>query len=234
MRLFQRAMFARHSLVWLSDQGWREAEDGAPEDCRAAVAQWRRADWPTVARRHDADAGDERIGVACVGIALPPDPASGCKKRIALRVSAFNIRTVGMPLLLRDALPSAPAAWRSELATFDHAAAAQGLSFHVYGSAAFQALTGREYMTPASDIDLLFYPATNEQLSAALRLLAAHAGTLPLDGEIVFPSGQAVAWKEWMHARDAQSGARVLSKETHAVRLAGVDELLGTLEGCHA
>jgi phosphoribosyl-dephospho-CoA transferase len=47
---------------------------------------------------------------------------------------------------------------------------------------------------------------------------------LPLDGEIVFPSGDAVAWKEWAGAE------RVLVKRASAVRLAPVAELLSTLE----
>jgi phosphoribosyl-dephospho-CoA transferase len=224
-------MFARHSLVWLSEQGWRQACDGAPGDCRDAIAQWRREGWPAVARRRDGDAGDDQ---ACVGIALPPDLESGCKKRIALRVSASHIKRLTPPLLLEEALGALPSTWRGELAAFDRAALAAGLCFHVYGSAAFQAITGRKYMTPASDIDLLFYPASGEQLSIGLGLLAEYAGRLPLDGEIVFPSGQAVAWKEWEHARHARSNPRVLSKDAHTVRLARMDELLGNLEGRHA
>ena len=44
-------------------------------------------------------------------------------------------------------------------------------------------------------------------LDAALALLGKHAQRLPLDGEIVFPGGRAVAWKEWAAAR---AGARRL------------------------
>ena len=63
---------------------------------------------------------------------------------------------------------------------------------------------------------------------AGLALLERHAATLPLDGEIVFPSGAAVAWKEWLSA--SRNEARVLVKDAGAVRLAPMAELLMTLE----
>jgi phosphoribosyl-dephospho-CoA transferase len=47
---------------------------------------------------------------------------------------------------------------------------------------------------------------------------------LPLDGEIEFPSGHAVSWKEWLgqgHAAD-----RVLAKHLDTVALLRRDQLL--------
>jgi phosphoribosyl-dephospho-CoA transferase len=91
-----------------------------------------------------------------------------------------------------------------------------------------QAITGQSYLTPASDIDLLFVPADAASLRAGLALLEQYAALLPLDGEIVFPSGEAVAWKEWISA--GRHDARVLVKDAGAVRLAPMAQLLATLE----
>ena len=217
----QRGM-QRHDLAWLSEQGWRNAVAAALPEHRAALARWQQHDWPLVVRRRDADAGYDEV---CLGIPLPPDPASGVKVRISLRVHRSHIARTTAPLLL-CALPP-----KLELAALESlirpAANTAEVTLHVYGSVAMQALTGQRYLTPASDIDLLFYPATMPQLDAGLALLGAHAH-LPLDGEIVFPDGCAVSWKEWQQANAQRS--RVLVKDQHMVRLQEPAQLLAMLE----
>lgn len=216
-------MFARHSLVWLTDAGWRDAQARTGAAAQAAIEQWRRSGWPAVARRSDADARDDEL---CAGIAQPPD-AAGVKQRLPLRIGAAHVHSVREPLPLAAALAAAPAPWRDELAALDAAARAEGIVLRVYGSLALQCLTGLSYLTPDSDIDLLLQPATRAQLAAGLRLLTQWATRLPLDGEIVFPGGAAVAWKEWAHAADAR--ARVLAKGSRAVHLATTGTLLALL-----
>jgi phosphoribosyl-dephospho-CoA transferase len=68
---------------------------------------------------------------------------------------------------------------------------------------------------------------SKQQLHAGLALLGGPAHGLPLDGEIMFPSGQAVSWKEWASASTAS--ARVLVKDADSARLAALEELLATL-----
>lgn len=215
-------MFSRHELVWLSAPGWEAARACAQSVQLAALERWQREDWPAIVRRSDADAGP---GQVCLGIALAPNPADGSKRRIALRALKANVARTIAALSLRDALDAAPPAWRDGLAALD--AQAAGLNLRAYGSLALQAVTGQPYLRPASDIDLLFYPRTLGELRCGLALLEAHAISLPLDGEVVFPSGAAVAWKEWIAAqRDA---ARVLVKDSDAVRLADPRTLLAEL-----
>lgn len=220
-------MLARHSLAWLSADGWAQAYSSAPESCREFIPQWQQMDWPAVARRRDADTGEED---ECLGVALPPDAVTGIKRRIPVRASRSHIKKISAPLALKALLASAPDGWRGQLAALDIKACHLGIDFKVYGSAALQATTGQQYLTPTSDIDLLFYPVDETQLQDGLSLLDKYAATLPLDGEIVFPSGQAVAWKEWIQARAASTACRVLVKEVQAVYLRSIDELLATLE----
>ncbi|WP_194722292.1 malonate decarboxylase holo-[acyl-carrier-protein] synthase [Noviherbaspirillum malthae] len=228
-------MLARHSLVWLHPQGWQEAEAAASAaaaastaaDCSDAFRQWRQADWPLIARRPDADAGSDDC---CLGLAMPPDPATGFKRRIGLRVQRSGVRRIAAPLPVASTVDRAPQLWRTPLSRLSEQAEEAGMALHVFGSLALQTLTGRSYLTPASDIDLLFIPASARQLEEGMAMLGAAAEQLPLDGEVVFPGGQAVAWKEWRNAAGAARGMRVLAKDMHGVRLASTAELLGSLE----
>lgn len=216
-------MFSRHELVWLSSQGWLAACAAALPGQAEAIERWRREDWPLIVRRQDAAMGADSVSV---GLALPPHPDHGSKVRIALQALRSDVSR-SLPALALDAvLDAAPPEWKAALAALE--AQARGLTLRVYGSLALQALTGQAYLTPASDIDLLFYPTSVAQLQAGVALLSAHAALLPLDGEIVFPSGQAVAWKEWIGAQ--RNHARVLAKTNDAVHLTTGAALLATLE----
>ena len=239
-------IYSRHDLVWLSASGWAAARARALPEHASAIGLWQQQDWPAVVRRSDADAGPDEV---CLGIALPPDP-HGKKVRIALRARTCDVARTASPLALAQVvmqmtghlsarlpaplpaplpalLPALlPDKWRENLSAL--AGDSAGLTIRMYGSAALQLVTGLAYVRPASDIDLLFYPATGTQLDCGVALLSQHAKGLPLDGEIVFPGGQAVAWKEWL-ATDA-GNARVLVKHASGVRLASRDALLAALE----
>jgi phosphoribosyl-dephospho-CoA transferase len=220
-------MFARHDLVWLSDQGWQRARDMAPANCRDTIEMWRQADWPAVVRRADADLLPDQLSV---GIAMPPRPTDGCKTRIGLRVPRCAVKKVLPPLSVAQINEDTRYSWRPFLTALDNEAAGQGLTIHVYGSVALQVLTRQPYLTASSDIDVLLRPMTGIQLHRGLDLLNSYARSLPLDGEIVFPFGQAVAWKELSGALRATRGSRVLVKEMHRVYLATTNALLATMK----
>lgn len=164
-----------------------------------------------------------------VGIALPPRPTDGRKIRIGLQIPRSEVEHVTPPLSFSQITQAAPPPWRSSLTMLDQNASLQGLTLRVYGSLALQALTGKAYVTAASDIDVLSRPTTEPMLYDVLDLLQRYACSLPLDGEIVFPTGQAVAWKEFLHALTLKNSPRVLVKEMRTVRLATIDELLDTI-----
>lgn len=214
-------MYARHELIWLTPDGWQAAARGTPQQ-RLAIARWAAQDWPLVARRAEPGAGADQV---CLGLALPPDPHSGEKIRIALQVSADGVARNAAPLPLRQVLEVLPASWQAAAAAL--ADAALGLNLRAYGSAALQALTAQAYLRPSSDLDLLLSPVYYVQLRAGMALLQKYAPLLPLDGEIIFPQGHAVAWKEWLGTE--ASGARVLVKQADGVRLLDRQHLLDTL-----
>jgi phosphoribosyl-dephospho-CoA transferase len=214
----------RHKLAWLSPHGWRQALAASPEHAQALHA-WRREDWPLVARRRDPDAAAGEVGL---GLALPPCPVNG-KVRIALRVPAGAVLRSSEALALVSALPALPPRWQASASALAAQAAAQRITLRVFGSVAWQALTGLQYVGPRSDIDLLFYPDSIAALQAGAALFQRHADYLPLDGEIVFPSGRAVAFREWLLALEAGAGMRVMVKEDASVSLQRIDMLTETL-----
>lgn len=203
-------------LVWLTAIGWHTAIAAARDEHKTALTLWESQDWPVVARRLDVDAGADEV---CLGLPLPPDSA-GVKVRIALRARVADISRLSPAMLLRDA-----ATVRDVQALCDDAGA---LPLRVFGSVAMQALTGLQYLSPTSDVDVLFHPASRLQLEEGVALLVRHAERLPLDGEIVFPGGAAVSWKEWQMAMTHP--AKVLVKDLQSVRLADTASLLATLE----
>ena len=217
--------YRRHSLVWLSPDGWRQTCHGL--DAHAdKVAAWGRDRRPAVVRRNDPDAGPDEVSLA---ITLPPEHGHE-RVRLALRAPAAMVESVSEAPLLARVLPALPVQWQAGAAALEAAASARGLLLRTYGSAAWQAVSGLPYMRKTSDIDLLMAPASREQLRAGLTLLAQHAALLPLDGEIMFPSGRAVAWKEWLLVDAAPRGMRVLVKNSHQVSLQRADLLLDELQ----
>lgn len=219
-------MPARHSLVWLSADGWQRAAQAAPADCRALLERWRSRDWPAVLCRRQPDTPEDQL---CLGLALPPD-ANGDKGRIPFQAQFGDVVRITDPLALRAALPHAPPAWSRALHAFAGDCLHSGIAMRIYGSWAWQILTQQSYLTRTSDIDLLFTPGGTEEFRRGIALLEQHAARLPLDGEVVFADGQAVAWKECWQALQAGSGQQVLVKTRSAVRLAPMADLVSTLE----
>lgn len=220
-------MFARHNVVWISGGGWEELLSRADEQDRSTLLRWRDSDWPAIVRRRDEDAADEQV---CIGIALPPDPVSGNKKRIGLRIAQTAVREVRAPLSIDEVIEAAPDRWRKGLESLNQAAQRLKLSIQVYGSLALQSLTRQSYVTAGSDIDVLFRPLSVAQLGTGAGLLTYYANMLPLDGEIIFPGEQAVAWQEWLQAVHASSNPRVLAKDEKAVALKTAASLLASFE----
>ena len=223
-------MFARHDLVWLTSRGWERVLASEPVETAGAVAAleaWRAAGWPAVVRRSEVDLAP---GEVAIGFALPPRVADGRKLRVACRAELSDIgrRTRALPLV--GALDAVPAAWRAPLAALEREAAGAGLGLAVYGSVALEALTGQRYLTSTSDIDLLLRPMNRTQLVAGLDMLDRHAAWLPLDGEVMFADGRAVAWKELQTALEGAPGTRVLAKGIERVGLVMPEELMATFE----
>ena len=218
-------MFYRHNRVWLSASGWQRAYAAASNAHLPALERWAENDWPLVVRRSESILPADSLGL---GLALPPDPYSGVKTRIPLTVYLSDIARHEPPLAFAAVANTMPSEWQDACTDLQDELIAAQLELRVYGSVALQAITGLSYLTATSDIDVLFSPRTDAQLQQGLHLLQTHAQRLPLDGEIVFPSGRAVAWKEWADA--VRNSHKVMVKSMANLNLMSVDALLSELQ----
>jgi phosphoribosyl-dephospho-CoA transferase len=212
--------FKRHDLVRLTPEGWETASRGLSGAARDLAMRWGTRDLPAVVRRTEPGTAP---GLLCLGIPAPPDALSGQKLRVGFAVESRHVAVVRPPLALDEA--TVPSTWQAAFTRLRDALRGAGVDCRVFGSVAMQTLTDERYLGSDSDIDLLLRPASSAQLDTGLELLMGHAQLLPLDGEIEFPSGDAVSWKEWLGA-DGGGGARVLAKRLDTVALLRRDALL--------
>ena len=105
-----------------------------------------------------------------------------------------------------------------------------GIELRVFGSLAWQALSGLPYLTSQSDIDLLWHPKSRRQLQQGIELLACWEQTsgLRADGEVLFGGTSAVSWREWS-ALQTGDERRVMVKRESSAELVDSLELLEML-----
>jgi len=218
--------FNRHTLVWIRPESRgavaAQVTDG---ELHAHVFAWLAADRPLVVARQPC--GASLSDPISVGLALPP--AQG-KRRIGLIVAVQDIVRHTPPLRLADAIAHAPAEWQPALAELDAVAIQNDLELRVFGSLAWQALSGLQYLTPQSDIDLLWHPLSHMQLQQGIALLARWEQDhgLRADGEVLFGGSSAVSWREWSTLKSGDD-QRVLVKRVSSAKLVAARELLELL-----
>lgn len=200
----------RHQLAHLAPAAWNRLQHDAPDaDARDCIAHWAAHALPVVVTRQPVAGDDAFVGA---GIAAPP---RWDRRRIALRVARAEVMWFDeFPRVDRVAglLPAAARApWKRLVGTL----AALGATTRVYGSYGWQCITGLDHVRPGSDLDL--WAAVDDDAHAdavAAALLRAPAPLPRLDGELHFPDGTAVSWREWLAWR---TGA------TRAVLVRGLD-----------
>jgi len=195
----------RHDMIHVDPAIWAAFIAPRPELVQAPVlASWCAQGWPLVARR---GTGTEPPGDVPLGLPLPP--AMG-KRRLFFALPSTALRPPMPPPLLSEAAVDAPPAWRGVIAQLVAAAP----RVRVFGSLAWQHLTGLPYLAATSDLDLLWQlPASDP--AGLLDDIAAIAANAPMrvDGEIVREDGVAANWRE------AVSAPEILVKSLHGVSL---------------
>lgn len=214
------APLRRHTLVTLTAAGWDAA--CARDPALAAdplVHAWAEHGWPLIVRRASPDEAD----APRIPLGLPLPPSAG-KRRIALNVAADALASVAPLPALADVLAAAPHAWHPTLRELDALGARCGVQGRVFGSLAWQALTGERYLSDASDLDIVFPLPDAASLAALLDGLAALDARAPMriDGELLRDDGAGVNWRE-LHARLPE----VAVKTAIAVELMSADAFTG-------
>jgi len=167
----------RHELVRLTAAGWRRAaaqHNGA--DAAACFAHWAVSDLPAVVATQACVSGHwVSLGV--------PAPTTWGRQRYALRIDPDDIRRD------LDAFP--------EPAQCGFTLGRELPGIRVHGSFGWERLTGLPYVHHGSDIDLTVPVADAAEADTAVGILEQGVPGRRVDGELAFPNGPAVAWREW-------------------------------------
>lgn len=239
----------RHGLLWPQASAWPKLLAQAIQLPQIAawrgqvqhiLERWAQEDWPLItARQSDFYPAKEAnsSSLLALGLPLPSAPFKGEKIRLSLRLQADDIARQAVPLDLAQCIHAieqqiaagtyVPAQTQSAQLTAMRdllvAAQAVALPLQVYGSWAWQAMTGLPYLQESSDLDLLCTPGNGQQLAMAVQILQHAEKAMPLDGELVFPGALAVAWREYvqlqMAALASKDTAQILVKTISGARL---------------
>ena len=202
-------MLRRHQLVRLNERGWAAARALAWDDeARACLSFWAAERLPLVVTQQPARLPDGHIAL---GLSAP---LRWNRRRLAMALPISGI-------LFFDEFPKAaaitvllPPPLRNAWATL-----AKTVDARIYGSFGWQQMTGLNYLHADSDLDLCVSvdDAAAADLAAAALSQAAFARPR-IDGELVFPDGRAVAWREWQPWRE-QRVDRILVKRLQGVAM---------------
>jgi len=176
--------FNRHDLLYLK----KDFSPCASEESER-IHEWISHGYPVIVRRPGVCKNGN--GVHC-GISLPP--AAG-KKRIAFTVPTDAIEEkMGLPFLSTVKLET--------VSDFIKLCDKNGFAPKVFGSLAWEHITGMEYFTESSDIDILFNVSSNTELYRLQEMLSSVPEELIklFDIEIVLWNGDAFSWREFLNS----------------------------------
>jgi len=204
----------RHQLVRLNDAGWRALRERPWDDVgRACLAHWSAQRLPLVVTRQPST---PHGGELAVGL---PAPWRWQRRRIALHTALADVLYFDdfptADSIVGLLAPSKRRAWLELVGALVELGAAP----RVYGSFGWQRLTGLHYLHASSDVDLRLAVDDAAAADAVVALLQHAPIAAPrLDGELVFPDGSAVAWREWSRWRIGEVD-RVLVKRLQGVAM---------------
>ena len=209
----------RHQLVRIVPAAW-DALLASRHDLAGEflLTGWAQQSWPLIVRRSLPGESSEWLPLG-----LPLPPCAG-KRRIALQARPGDIASVAPLPYLADTIEAAPSAWRPFLNELVVVGQQHGVQLRVFGSLAWQYLTGLTYLGPGSDLDLVWTLPRRERIRRLLGDLADIESRAPmrLDGELVRADGAGVNWRE-VHA-----GIPELALKTATdVVLCSIDDFVG-------
>lgn len=212
----------RNQLVWLHDHAWEALAAQAQNPSTVATyGYWCAHQLPLVVCRQAPCTPAQRITVAL------PAPRTWNAHRQALDIHPNAICVQGeFPSLHPLAQGHA---WQPAAQALSAALYRLGVEARVYGSYGWQHLTGLDYVHAASDIDLHLSVPHMEAAQALVAQLEAARLPMRIDGELVFPGGHAVAWREFARLLQGQTRS-VLAKTRHSLQLADLPTLRALTE----
>jgi phosphoribosyl-dephospho-CoA transferase len=207
----------RNQLVWLSDEAWLRVLSRAWDtQAQSILNHWRSRQLPLVVCRQRVPGSSTTISLGL------PAPLQWERRKLALEVVATDITRVGcFPLLTPDLLGPADA---TALHHFLQHLAVLHVPARVYGSYGWQLLTGLPCVRDSSDLDLILPVPDLDTAGQIVWLLRGLHLACRVDGELLFPDAQAVAWREYAQLIGGKV-EQVLVKHCRGVQLSSLAHL---------
>lgn len=200
-----RSDLKRHDLVHVEPGAFSEFAaylQARPSfDAGPVAFGWVEAGRPLIVRRLAEGESNLRVPL---GLPLPTSVEG--RRRIPVALPPESVAAMPAPTLA-EVLATAPDAWRSTLDALIAIGERHGLVPRPFGSLLWQALTGLDYLTPVSDLDVL-WPLVDaddpDHLRGLLDEIARLADLAPmrLDGEILMSDGGGIQWRELRETPD--------------------------------
>ncbi len=213
----------RNQLVWLTGAAWQALLAAAWDaQARAILGHWQSQQLPLVVCRQRLPESLQRISLGL------PAPLQWERRKLALDVAAEDIAGSGsFPLLADTPLAITHADALQDL--LQHTDALQ-VQLRVYGSFGWQQLCGLPCVRESSDLDVLAHVPDLGTAGQVVWLLQGLRLTWRVDGELVFPNGWALPWREYAQLIGGKVD-RVLVKERCGAQLLSMAELRAELRG---
>jgi phosphoribosyl-dephospho-CoA transferase len=187
----------RNVLVWLTAPGWyRVIANDWDAQALGILRHWALMALPLVVCRQRVENFPPTISLGL------PAPSVWDRRKLALEVKPVEVDRVGRfpnfkqleqfePLDPREAFITTINEIRSNAPGFEG-------SIEVYGSFGWETLTAMSYVRPSSDLDLRVEVPDHETAAAVAWALNALQLPMRVDGELAFPDGSAIAWREYL------------------------------------
>ncbi|MDO9479716.1 MAG: malonate decarboxylase holo-[acyl-carrier-protein] synthase [Hydrogenophaga sp.] len=185
----------RHQLAFVTADGWKNVLARTwGEPIKAGLTHWAAQGLPVVVTRQ-LPARANTAGRIALGVCLPE---TWERQRVALQLMPKQLSMFTEFPPLTASLGALSALERKAMRHLAASLAANHLQARVYGSVGWQTVTGLPYLHDHSDIDLWLAVKDAHAADTAVHFLQQVEGLKRrVDGELVFPDGAAVAWREW-------------------------------------
>jgi phosphoribosyl-dephospho-CoA transferase len=213
----------RHDLLHVVPGAWTAALAAQSLGGVPFLADWADRGWPVIVRRRMTSEDPE---VVPVGVPLPPSVG---KLRVAVQVPQAAVVARAAPTSLRMVADKAAPAWQPTIAALLALGERHGVEPAAFGSLLWEHHTGLNYLSPTSDLDLIWPASGCDDLPGLLDGLARLECTAPMriDGEVVFPQGTAANWRELHKALGDAAAGEILIKSMDGVHVVNVRCLPG-------
>ena len=218
----------RHDLLHVAPDVWASLLAFRPPLADLPLlGEWADRGWPVIVRRR-CEADDRHL--VPVGVPLPP--LAG-KRRVALLIPPDSVLQRSLPPSLHATAKAADPGWRSTIDALVAVGVRSGVDPAAFGSLLWQHLTGLAYLSPHSDLDVLWPIPPGLAVGSLVCSIAAVQREAPvrIDGEIVFPDGSIVEMVIWKLPRPVAGSAHSYKYRLffgrNGMRLVGYDNERG-------